>query len=274
MTEVFYPVLGKQKCYPFYLTGIGQTDPEYHIVRDPGLVSHQILFTLRGKGRLLVEGKSYILKKDSLFYVAPGIPHEYYPVVENDWVTCWMVFRGENLGEIMPRLGFDRFLQKDEVVTEEIQKIFQRMFSSAKDPLYGDEKCSVLIYEYIMAVRQALQPREKYGDRSTGSILDSALVYINENYAEDITLDELAGICGVSKQHFCRVFKAKMGMRPLEYLARKRISEARGLLLNTNMSVAEIGRKVGYDSLTYFGMVYKKYEGISPTDYRKKRVPI
>lgn len=246
------------------------TDPEFHIVREPGLISHQILFTLRGAGKLLVDGRSYLLEKDSLFYIAPGIPHEYYPAVEDNWVTCWAVFRGESLGEMMPRLGFDRFVQRDEVVTEEIQRIFQRMQSTVKDPVYGDEKCSVLVYEYIMAVRRALQSQEKYGDRGMGSILDNALVYINENYGKDITLEELAGICGVTKQHFCRVFKAKMGMRPMEYLARKRVSEARALLLSTKMPVAEIGRRVGYDSLTYFGMVFKKYEGISPTDCRKR----
>ena len=266
----FYPVLGKQKCLPFYLTGIGVTDPEYHIVREPGLISHQILFTLRGAGKLLVGGRSYLLEKDSLFYIAPDIPHEYYPAVEDDWVTCWVVFRGEHLEEVMPRLGFDRFAQRDGAVTEEIQRIFQRMQSSVNDPVYGDEECSVLVYEYIMAVRRALQSQEKYGDRGMGSILDGALVYINENYGKDITLEELAGICGVTKQHFCRVFKAKMGMRPMEYLARKRVSEARALLLSTKMPVAEIGRRVGYDSLTYFGMVFKKYEGISPTDCRKR----
>ena len=269
--DFFYPVLGKQQCLPFYLTGIGVAEPEYHIIREPGLVSHQILYTREGKGMLLVGGDTFELEKGSLFYIAPGIPHEYYPVEEDNWTTCWMVFRGESLQEIMPKLGFDGFVCRDGVVTEEIEKIFYRIESAAKDPVYGDERCSVLVYEYIMAVRQMLQSGQRYGERGRESILDGALHYINENYAKDITLEELADISGVTKQHFCRVFKAKLGMRPLEYLARKRITEARGLLLNSKMSVAEIGKKVGYHNLTYFGMVYKKYEGISPTDSRKRK---
>ncbi len=271
MMDFFYPVLGKQERLPFYLAGIGVANPEYHVVREPGLISHQISYTLAGKGELLVGGESYVLEEGSLFYIAPGIPHEYYPIVEDDWTTCWVVFRGDYLGEIMPKLGFDGFVQRDGVVTEELRKIFRRMESAAQDPVWGDEKCSVLVYEYIMAVRRTIQSGEKNGGRGMGSILDEALMHIHAHYAQDITLEELAGISGVTKQHFCRVFKAKTGMRPMEYLARKRIAEARGLLLNTKMPVAEIGKMVGYENLTYFGMVFKKYEGISPTDCRKRR---
>lgn len=269
--ESFYPVLGKQMCLPFYLTGIGVAEPEYHIVRDPGLISHQILFTLEGKGRLLVGDKSYVMKKGSFFYIAPAIPHEYYPLEKDNWTTCWVVFRGDSLAEVMPKLGFDRFVQKDGLMTEELEKIFRRIQSAAQDPVSGNERCSVLLYEYIMAVRHLLQSGDKYGDGRMGSILDRALIHIHENYAKDITLEELATICGVTKQHFCRVFKQKMGMRTLEYLARKRITKARALLLNTDMSVADIGKQVGYDNITYFGMVYKKYEGMTPSECRRRR---
>lgn len=45
MTKVIYPVIGRQTSLPFYLTGIGISDPEFHVTRDKGLVSHQLLFT-------------------------------------------------------------------------------------------------------------------------------------------------------------------------------------------------------------------------------------
>lgn len=270
--DYIYPVIGKQQCFPFYLTGIGISEPEYHIVREKGLLSHQIMFTLKGAGKLLLEQEEYVLEEGSLFYIEPGVPHEYYPLEKDNWMNAWIVFRGENLHEIMPKLGFDRFYLKDNVLTENIRKIFEQIGTAAREPVYGNEKCSVLIYEYIMAIRQAIQSGDKYGThRRTKSIIADALVYIHENYSQDITLEELAILCGVTKQHFCRVFKAEIGMRPLEYLARKRIAEARALLLNTNMPVAEIGRKVGYESPTYFGIVYKKYEGISPSDCRKRK---
>lgn len=268
--EFIYPVLGRQKSLPFYLAGVGIADPEYHIVRETGLISHQILYTRSGAGNLIIDGISYPQKKGSLFYLASGVPHEYYPMVEDEWSTCWVVFRGAYLTELLQGIGLERFAYHADLVGEEIEKIFCQMLSAAKDPVNGDEKCSVLVYEYIIAVRQAFLAKERYGERTAGGMVEKAIIYMNENYALDITLEQLADISEVTKQHFCRVFKEKMKMRPMEYLARKRISVARGLLVSTKLSVSEIGRAVGYDSLTYFGMVFKKYEGISPTDCRKR----
>lgn len=268
--EWIYPVIGKQKCLPFYLSGVGIAEPEYHVVREQGLISHQILYTQSGAGNLLVDGICYPQKSGSLFYLAPGISHEYYPLVEDEWTTCWVVFRGEYLTEMMRSMGFDGLACGDDIVNEGIESIFRQMLSLAKDPVHGDERCSVLVYEYIMAVRQALLEKDRYGEGAAGSIIERAVVYMNDNYASDITLEELAALGKVTKQHFCRVFKEKMKMRPMEYLARKRISVARGLLVSTRMSVADVGRAVGYHDLTYFGMVFKKYERISPTECRKR----
>lgn len=57
MTKVIYPVIGRQTSLPFYLTGIGISDPEYHVTRDKGLVSHQLLFYLRGRGQTNCRGR-------------------------------------------------------------------------------------------------------------------------------------------------------------------------------------------------------------------------
>ncbi len=57
----------------------------------------------------------------------------------------------------------------------------------------------------------------------------------------------------------------------MEYLAKKRISEAKILLINTGESIGYVSSAVGYGDQNYFGMVFKKYEGITPSDYRKQR---
>ena len=56
----------------------------------------------------------------------------------------------------------------------------------------------------------------------------------------------------------------------IKNLARRRMAVARNMLLTTEESIAQIGEAVGYDNPTYFGMVFKKYEGITPTDCRKR----
>lgn len=267
MQNVVYPVLGSQTCLPFYLSGIGVAEPEYHVVREEGLVSHQILYTRKGEGYIYVKGQRYHARPGNIFYVAPGIPHEYRPV-DGEWTTCWMVFRGDYLEMLMKRMGFPEYICKDTADISGLESSFGRLLTAAGNSASGQEDCSSRLYEYIMNVRRILFNSAGYGAEG---FVERSLAYMDRHYPEDISLDVLAGLCGISKQHFCRVFKAKMGMRPMEYLARKRILEAKVLLSGTDTCVGEVGRSVGYDDLTYFGMVFKKYEGVSPSRFRKTR---
>ncbi len=82
---------------------------EFHTHREEGLISHQILFTMSGKGKIIVGDKEYTAGKGSIFYVASGEPHTYYPI-DGDWRTYWVVFRGDSLDAMMARLGFDVML--------------------------------------------------------------------------------------------------------------------------------------------------------------------
>lgn len=169
--EWIYPILGKQKCLPFYLSGVGVAEPEYHVRREEGLVSHQLLYTKSGKGHLLVGGGSYELEPGSLFYLGPGIPHEYYPLKDGEWTTCWVVFRGEYLTALLKGLGFEGFVYDKNIVNEKIENIFYQILKAAMDPIHGDERCSMLLYEYIMNIRQALQENQKYGGHGAKDIL-------------------------------------------------------------------------------------------------------
>ena len=253
MTKVIYPVIGRQTSLPFYLTGIGISDPEYHVTRDKGLVSHQLLFTSGGEGRLIVGGEEFVQTKGSAFYLPPSVPHEYYPSNGN-WITNWIVFRGEFAGQMLANLGFDSFRFSPEINTQKPAQLFERIFVAAADPVNCGEKTSALVYEYILAMRTAmLFPDSR---NNVGSITRQALLYIDSRYMEDITAETLAGLSGVSVQHFCRVFKAETSMRPLEYIAKRRISQAKSL---------------GYEDRNYFSIVFKKLEGVSPREYRRSR---
>lgn len=269
MTRAIYPVIGRQDRLPFYLTGIGISDPEYFVTREKGLVSHQFLFTSSGEGVLTVDGKEYILKAGSVFYIAPAKPHAYHPLA-GEWVTNWLVFRGQHAGELMEAMGFDGFAYSESFDEDKCGRIFSRIFPAAADPVSGGESSSALLYEYILAMGSSMFSQ---GRESThgNEISSRAVRYIDSNYMEDITAETLAALSGVSVQHFCRVFRAQTSMRPMEYLARRRISEAKSLLVNTNDEIGEIGRAVGYGDRNYFSIVFRRAEGISPREYRRSR---
>ena len=268
MINAFYPVLGRQTELPLYLSGIGVCEPEYTVRRDEGLVSHQFLITASGEGELLVRGERFILKENSIFYLAPAVPHEYRPI-NGDWHTRWVVFRGKHAGELMRTMGFGDVNVINNAQTDRLNSLFDLIMHAAPDPVSGGEKSSVLLYEFIVAARGIMLLE---GSSHKNAITDKAVCLINERYMTDITLEELAGAAGVSVQHFCRVFRSVTGMRPVEYILSKRVSEAKLLLVSTDMKIGEIALRVGFSEQNYFGIIFRRYTGLTPTDYRRQRL--
>ncbi len=267
MHSAVYPVFASEVKLPFYLSGIGRTSPEFHVRRDKGLTSHQLLYTAKGCGILKVSGKEYILGKNSLLYLPPELPHEYYPE-HDEWTTCWMVFRGDCLKSIMNTMGFQNEKVAVNADLSAYEKIFARIYGLAADNLHCGEKCSLLIYNAVLIAKDIFDG--SHNENNTGNlIVDNAVRYINEHLGSDITLGELAELSGVSPQYFGRVFRQRLNMRPMEYVARVKVSKAKNMLLDSDLPIAAIAERLGYAEPTYFGIVFKKYEGISPSGFRK-----
>ncbi len=131
----------------------------------------------------------------------------------------------------------------------------------------GQEKSSAMIYEMILDIYCWLAGCKEIGAFS--EITERTVQYIDTCYRQDITLEQMAAKSHISPQHLCRVFKKHMGMRPVEYLSYRRIAEAKKMLVDTDKSITEIAELTGYAGIAYFGMVFKKMEGISASDYRK-----
>jgi AraC-like DNA-binding protein/mannose-6-phosphate isomerase-like protein (cupin superfamily) len=95
------------------------------------------------------------------------------------------------------------------------------------------------------------------------------LDYIDKSYTDDITIEELASIANMSMFYFCRLFKKVIGQTPTEYITLARINKAEYLLKHTNDSVSNIAMYTGFNDISYFSRQFKKYKGLSPSQYRK-----
>lgn len=93
--------------------------------------------------------------------------------------------------------------------------------------------------------------------------------YINQHYADRLTLTDLAGRFFISPHYLSRIFKIATGFSFIEYLTTLRIKEAQKLLRETNLKVAEIAQQVGFEDFAHFGRVFKKLTGNTPLQYRK-----
>lgn len=100
-----------------------------------------------------------------------------------------------------------------------------------------------------------------------------AINFIEAHYHETIYVDTLARICGMSRSHFCRVFKAEQGEPFIRYLARCRISKAKDLLRRPSASVTEVAFAVGFSNHSHFTHTFRRFAGELPSDYRKRAQP-
>ena len=92
--------------------------------------------------------------------------------------------------------------------------------------------------------------------------------YIQEHFCEELSLEDIANACDMSKYYLCHVFKENMGISAFNYLIWLRMEEARRLLATTSLKVAQVGLQVGYSDPNYFITAFKKQEGMTPTEYR------
>lgn len=94
--------------------------------------------------------------------------------------------------------------------------------------------------------------------------------YINANYKKDISAGDVAGILGYSDVYFSKLFKQLFSDNFINYLTKIRIENAKVLLKDVSFNIREVGESVGYSDSNYFTKVFKRSEGISPSEYRLK----
>ena len=93
--------------------------------------------------------------------------------------------------------------------------------------------------------------------------------YLDENYTKKITLDQLSERYFINKYYLTRIFREQFGVSINNYILEKRITHAKQLLRFTDQTVEEIGEACGMGALYYFSRMFKKIEGVSPSEYRK-----
>lgn len=152
--------------------------------------------------------------------------------------------------------------------------------------LYGYDRVEILkleleFFERIDSINSYIEIR-KFLNSIIGWITDNInlkrksklnreyiLEYINLHYPEDLCLESMAEVCGTSPKYFSNFFKKAVGINFVEYLNKARVYHAGEMLKNTDMPVAAIAERIGLPNPSTFAGVFKRFYGISPTEYRK-----
>lgn len=135
----------------------------------------------------------------------------------------------------------------------------------------GKNMESAIAYAKKM-ISQAIEIRDQNSGNKNRSILRTAVDFIDSHYMdEEISLNTVANVANVSSNHFSALFSQNMGQTFIEYLTTLRMNKAKELLRCTGMRSSEIAGEIGYKDAHYFSYLFKKTQGMTPSDYRKAR---
>lgn len=127
-----------------------------------------------------------------------------------------------------------------------------------------------LLFQFFFLLISNSQKKETAPASQTKSLekMKTILKYVEEHYAERITIDDMASLTYYSRSHFMKFFKQHMGAGFTEYLNDYRLTMAERLLKSSDCSVLEVAEKSGFDNLSYFNRIFKRKYGVSPGKWR------
>lgn len=269
VNQSIYPLNAQVRQLPIHLVGIGGSEYQGHVLRPDGYYWDQLLYSVKGQGCLKYDNSTITLSEGYFFFLPRNYPHEYYPVSDT-WEVRWVVFDGPSCPDILRELALLRPLYVKPDDCNSLEKIYNKMFVAQKtDKIYGDYACSGFIYEYILEFYRQVSDKSMSGGSDKSELLMPVLNYIDDHFRRDFPMTVLAEKAGISPQHLCRIFKETMHMRPTEYLTYRRLTEAKELLRGTALPISEISQQVGFPDAGYFSTIFRRYEGVSPAEYRK-----
>lgn len=232
----------------------------------------EIAYIYEGSGTHLVGNHSYAGRKGDLLVYNAGVVHDDTSLPNTVERMYCLGFTGLQLDGLPPNhlIGPDMPARMHAGKYEnEIEMLFRSILMQMEQQHdLAEEFCNAALCTILLLLRQLLS--ETRADMpQEHELVGSMKAYIDQNYAEALTLGGLAETFYINPYYASHIFKAVMGYSPIQYITRRRIGEAQNLLIFTSSSVTQIAAMIGYDNPNYFSTVFNKLVGMSPIRYRQ-----
>lgn len=122
----------------------------------------------------------------------------------------------------------------------------------------------------VQALEKYMKAVQRNNKVKNHQIINKIKEYIRSHFDQGLTLEEIAESVYLSPYYISRIFKEEQGITVMDYLTKVRIEEAKKLLRNPRYNIDEISGKLGYSDPSYFSKVFRRYEGLSPSQFRQK----
>ena len=227
---------------------------------------HLFHFIVSGRGVLEINGTTYHLKTNTIFYIPPHGDAKYYPDRQDPWTYIWLGFSGSNAEEYMSLMGLS--INNPVIVDEQhrYRFYFDSIHNIYSTKCHLDMSCLGLAYQLFS---QIIQDRSKIGNAVShkGSYILGAKEFILNNFQFSISIDDIANNVGVTPNYLANVFAKSEHMSPKQYLIKVRMDKACILLETGRYKVKDVTKMVGYKNQLHFSNEFKKQKGVSPLAY-------
>lgn len=242
----------------------------------PAARNHYLFhYILSGTGTLMADDskgvtQTYSIKSMQGFMIFPNQITTYVADKQLPWEYVWLEFDGLRVKSLLDTIG----LSLDKPVYHARNKSLRE--DMANEMLYisrhKDESPFHLIghlylfLDYLL--RSAADEQLEHGSKLREFYIHEALTYIEHNFQNEITIEDIAGVCGLNRTYFGKIFKEALGKTPQEFLLNYRMLKAAELLKLTSLSIGDVGLAVGYANQMHFSRAFKNNYGISPIEWR------
>lgn len=246
----------------------------------------ELVIVLEGSAQHIVEDQSYPIAKGDVFVIDKYTEHGFTEA--RNLKICNIMFRPEvifeNIYDIRHTSGFQalfvlephynknhQFCSRLCLQSGDFFSVVKAIEEIMEEYNQKNEAWQTLVYTKFIELCVALSKFYKsyQGDNKNNIIkLAEAIVYIEKNFCEEISVSQLAQISGYSQRQFSRLFQFAFSVTPMGYITKLRLQKAEHLLKNTALSVGEVSWHCGYDDQNYFSRIFKKNIGISPTEFK------
>ncbi|EHI74705.1 transcriptional regulator, AraC family [Streptococcus criceti HS-6] len=270
--------------YEFYQTHLVYGQPEIMYHWHPEL---EISYISMGKGIYHINDEAFDCQTGAIMLIQPNAMHSIQPASEQELISDTFSIHLDNLGRSIIDKYSQRYLQPLHnghfKLTPRIQPsmigyqaikdcLFEIFELVSQQSLYFDMLLKSKCHELLYLLFKYRYINRHYTDNTYQNYqkLKELIDYINEHYAEHLTISFLADYFGYSRTHFMSIFKQHTGSSCLEFILQVRLNRACELLLQTNHSIQDITSQVGFANQSNFNRQFKKYYKLTPRQYRQE----
>ena len=217
------------------------------------------------------------------------------PIITEDYLTeyaktlCGYLqsFNRSLLAETLSRLNRELYNSNDSIddcklfladLFLQIKERMTHLYSGTEIPFPSNTeiisfiKSKYYLYEILLYFTNRFETiMGAIGNSNRDSVLEDITNYIDHNFAANITLENIAPLFGYNSSYLGKIFTKKTGTTFNTYLDKVRIEHSKELLMQDDIKVYTVAERVGYKTVDYFHIKFKKYVGMSPAEYRKKQ---